>query len=106
MTDNKVSDTKRDSRNILSRREMYGMIAKEGRPLILKLIRLTDHKNANIALGALNKLIDKVLPNLRATEITGEEGASLTIKLIDGGYISRPVKTDAAPKTGVVSGQP
>ena len=104
MTKNKTSDTKRKGDKLLSRREMYNMIAKEGRPLIYKLFRLTDHPNANIALGAMNKLIDKVLPNLRATEVTGEEGAALTIKLIDGGYISRPVKTDDTPEKGAVSG--
>ena len=78
----------------MSKNAMYNMIAKEGETLIYKLFRLTDHPNANIALGALNKLIDKVLPNLKATQLSGEEGTKLIVNLIDGGYVSKPVKLE------------
>jgi hypothetical protein len=44
---------------------------------------MKNSKNDNARLGAANTIIDKVVPDLKATEFTGENGNEILIKILD-----------------------
>lgn len=60
----------------------YQKIAARSDEIFAVLFEKLHSKNENVALGAANKLIDKILPDLRATELTGEDHGPLLIRII------------------------
>ena len=68
--------------------------------LIDKIFKKAIKNGDQIMLKAIWSYID----GMPRQKIDADIDSSLIVNLIDGGYISRPVKTDAAPKAGVVSG--
>lgn len=50
---------------------------------MVKLMR--DGDNDNVKLGAARSILSKVLPDLKATELTGKDGKDLILKLIQYG---------------------
>ncbi len=61
---------------------VYQKVAIHTDKIIKTLIDKLDSGTESIALGAANKLIDKILPDLKATELTGEGNAPVVIKVI------------------------
>ena len=57
----------------------YQKIAIRSDRIIERLFELLEDRNPSTALGAANKLIDKILPDLKATELTGEDNGPLRI---------------------------
>ena len=80
----------------------YQKIAVKSDKIINKLFELLDSHNENIALGAANKLIDKILPDLRATELTGENNGPILIRIVPeiNGITDRPADQEL-PKTAI-----
>lgn len=68
---------------VLSRTALYNKLAAYTPQAIQALVSLLDSNNPSIRLGAANKIIDKVLPSLKATELTGEEGGAIKISIVD-----------------------
>ena len=61
---------------------VYQKIAIYTDKIINKLVGLLDSPTESIALGAANKLIDKILPDLRATEVTGEDRGPIRVIIV------------------------
>ena len=72
-----------------NRQGMYAKIAVRSDELIDKMFKLTESRNENVAMGAIKVLINKMLPDLKATELSGKDGESLTVKIIRD-YLSKP----------------
>ena len=51
----------------------YQKIAARSDRIIERLFELLESRNESTALGAANRLIDKILPDLKSTELTGED---------------------------------
>ncbi len=49
---------------------------------IAKIVELSHSKNPNVALGACNSILDRVLPKLTKNEMVDENGEQLFIPLI------------------------
>lgn len=64
-----------------SRRGLYAKLAGHGDRLLNEYLKMLDSRNESIRLGAANKLIDKILPDLKATELSSGENGPLTIKI-------------------------
>ena len=62
--------------------EIYQKLASHSDYLIEGLLALTESRNENIRLGALNTLIDKILPDKKATEVTGQDNGPILIKIV------------------------
>ena len=65
-----------------NRQGEYAKIAKLLPMAIKELEKLITHPNCNVRLGAINKVLDKCLPDLRATELRGEDNGPILIKII------------------------
>src|SRR3990167_7716292 len=51
----------------------YQKIAARSDRIIERLFELLESRNESTALGAANRLIDKILPDLKSNELTGED---------------------------------
>jgi hypothetical protein len=61
--------------------EMARPYAKAALETVFRL--LTEGDNDNVKLGAAKIILSKVLPDLKATELTGAGGSSFTINVIE-----------------------
>jgi cell division ATPase FtsA len=62
---------------IYSRRKIQRIIAARAPEILDALFEALQSKNASLKLGAAKILINKVLPDLKATELKAEDGKSL-----------------------------
>lgn len=67
---------------IPSRSAVYAKLAVHSDKAIKRLIELLDSKNENIRLGAINKILDKVVPDVRSIEVGGIEGKPLGVVIL------------------------
>lgn len=67
---------------IPSRSAIYGKLAVHSDTAIKRLIELLDSKNENIRLGAIHKVLDKVIPDVRSLEVGGVEGKPLGVVIL------------------------
>lgn len=68
--------------SVQSRSAIYNKLAVHSDRAIKELVKLLDSPNESIRLGAINKILDKVIPDVRSMELTGKDGESFTIKVI------------------------
>jgi len=89
-----------------SRRTLYKIIAS-GAPRVIKYLKdVVDGKQRSdpTRMGAARTLLGKVLPDMKATELTGKDGEQFEIQLIkDYLHVSKH-KGDVSPPTGSVEG--
>lgn len=81
MATQKTSDSKHPGP--MNRTGLYAYASKytkEAIDVLVEMMRTT--KNESLKLGAAKALLDKNLPDLKATEITGEDHGPLLIKII------------------------
>ena len=67
----------------MSKAQLYAYVqqySKEAVDVLLDIMR-SSH-NEGLKMGAAKGLLDKCIPDLRATEITGEEGGAVLVRLI------------------------
>ncbi len=68
---------------IPSRAETYHYVSKFSQEAIDVLVGIMrDSRNENLKMGAAKALLDKCIPDLKATEITGEQGGQILIRLV------------------------
>lgn len=80
---------------------LYQQLAAHAPEAIAKLVELMGSRNDNIALGAAKTLLAKVVPDLRTTQITGENGEPIKFNIISGAdYISALGKSLTASTAG------
>ena len=84
-----------------SRSATYAKIAVHTNKIINKLVELLDSRTESIALGAANKLIDKILPDLRATELTGEDHGPIKIIIVSENGAGNPIADQELPQATV-----
>ena len=80
---------------------VYQKIAIHTDKIINTLVALLDSRTESIALGAANKLIDKILPDLRATELTGENQGPIKIIIVTDNGAGNPVANQELSQTAV-----
>jgi hypothetical protein len=84
----------------------YQRIASKSDDIIGVLFAHLHSRNENISLGAAKTLINKILPDLKSTELTGKDGEpfTITVKLdVSGGYIPQVggvITSSTASSTG------
>lgn len=71
---------------VLSRNEMYGRIAARSEEIIDTLFAALKDRNMAVRLGAAKTLINKIIPDLKAMEISGDKDAPLKIVLTKDGF--------------------
>lgn len=64
------------------RQGLYAKVAVFGDDIIKGMIELTKSKNEGIRLAAYRELMNKLLPDIKAVELTGENGEQLTFKIV------------------------
>src|SRR3990167_7602791 len=84
----------------------YQKIAAKSDRIIGRLFELLESRNDNTALGAANKLIDKILPDLRATELTGEDQGPIKIIIVTDNGAGNPIANPELSQTAVDLRQP
>ncbi|MFZ5845293.1 MAG: hypothetical protein ACOY0S_02385 [Patescibacteria group bacterium] len=70
--------------------ELYSKIASRWDEILNVLFRHLHSRNEAISVGAAKVLINKILPDLKSTELVGKDGQPLTITVkldVAGGYI-------------------
>lgn len=66
-----------------SRQGLYALAAKHSKEAIETLLDLMRNaKMENTRLGAANALLNKALPDIKAMELTGNEGNSMVFKIV------------------------
>lgn len=73
----------------MSKQAMYNMVASRGRELIEGLFEDTYSKNPTVRISARKTLINKILPDLKATELVDNEGKPVPIYTIMANVIQR-----------------
>ena len=71
---------------IKPRSYFYRKIQKVGDELLDKTILMVNHKNPNVALGALKLLIERLLPALKSIEVKGDAKSPLRVFITKDGF--------------------
>lgn len=80
----KKSNVKKKTGGVIARAALYQHVSQYSKDAIDVLVDLM--KNAaqeSVRMGAAKALLDKALPDLKATEHTGEEGGPIEIRIIE-----------------------
>lgn len=78
---NPTETTEPIKRSTPSRQGEYARIATLLPTAIEKLGLLLESHNQAIQLGAVNKILDKCLPDIKSVEVSGTEGKDLEVKI-------------------------
>ncbi len=62
--------------------DVYNKVASHAYEVVEGLLELSKSKHPNIRLGAYNKLIDKIVPNLKSTELDVTDGVKLKFEVV------------------------
>src|SRR5260221_14665928 len=90
---------------VLSQQAIYSKIAIHTDKILTTIINLLDSRNEAIALGAAKILANKIIPDLRTTQITGENGEAIKLNIISGAdYVSALGKLTTASDTSPING--
>jgi hypothetical protein len=94
------------SGGVPNRRGEYAKVVKHSEKILNTLIGLLDSRNEGIRLGASKTLLGKILPDLKASEISGTDGGPIQLTVIaEGGYIPK-AREIASPSAGSVIALP
>lgn len=96
------SDTKETGGKPTIKRDMaYQKMASHFDEALAVIVKNLQSRNEAIALGAANKIIDKIVPNLKGVEITGADGEAIAFKIIAGAtYYAALDKSSTASTDG------
>lgn len=82
MAEDKVTN-ERKTPGPMNKAQLYSYVqqySREAVDVLLDIMRTT--RNEGMRMGAAKAVLDKCIPDLKATEITGEEGGAVLIRLI------------------------
>ena len=86
-----------------SRQELYNLLSvnvREAIELLLETMRTT--RNDSIRIGAINTILNKCLPDIKAVELTGENKEAIRVRIVvDNGLKpnDRPTNTELPQTT-------
>lgn len=67
----------------MSRAQLYAIVQSHSKEAIRTLVEIMNtSRNEGMRMGAAKAILDKCVPDLKATEITGENGGDVLIRLI------------------------
>ena len=69
----KTKNDKKKKGGVIGRSTLYSVISAHSKPAILRLVELMSSKNENVALGASKAILSKTIPDLKVTELKGDE---------------------------------
>ena len=85
----------------------YQTVSAKGQKIFETMVALLDDRNPLVRLGAAKALMNKILPDLKGIELTGEDGGPIRIRIISGGdYLSAIGKSLTASTAGTTYGSP
>jgi hypothetical protein len=88
-----------------SRQGEYAKVAAHEDKILQTLLDLLDHKNENVRLGAAKALFNKILPDRKAVELTGQNGEPIKLNIIAGrDYLSSIAVSTAASEGSTTYG--
>ena len=90
MEDNALSLPKGGS---ISKRSMRRQIQKYFPKILSCLVADLESKNPSVRVAAAKVLINKILPDLKATELSGQSGGHIKIELVDYGADTKDQST-------------
>ena len=105
MEDQPTNEASREGSNkIPSQQGLYSKIAAHSDKILETLFELLDSRNENIRMGAAKVLANKIIPDKRAIEVSGEGGDAIKIQIISYGdndplklYTNSPNETGPQP---------
>ena len=78
-----------------SQKGIYSKVAEHTDEILDVFFESLKSRNENVRFGAAKVLLNKLLPDLRSSEITGKDGEPFTVNIIRD-YLSKP-RADATP---------
>lgn len=92
---------------ITPRSVLYSRISKYVPKAIEAVVELLDSRNPSVRIAAARTILDRTLPELKAVEVTGENGEPIRLNIIAGrDYLSKLVKIDGTSTGSTVSTSP
>ena len=67
---------------IRSRSQLYAMFSPHAELAIETLVKACSNGNPSVRVGAAKTILAKLVPDLKSTEITGQDGQQFTINII------------------------
>ena len=67
---------------IKSRSQLYAMFSPHAELAIETLVKACSNGNPSVRVGAAKTILAKLVPDLKSTEITGQDGQQFTINII------------------------
>lgn len=68
---------------VVKREDVYQYVSKFSQEAVDTLIEIMrTSRNEALKMGAAKTLLDKCIPDLKATEVTGEQGGAVLVRLI------------------------
>lgn len=81
-------DREAKKRGIPNRGSLYNVVGRERKKILNTLFELLDSHNENVRLGAARTLLNKLLPDLKATDINAGGAEPIRLNIIKGnGFI-------------------
>lgn len=81
-----------------TRTNLYAKVARHIPKAIDVLVALLDSRNEGIRMGAAKEIINKGLPDLKAMEVTGENGEPIRLIINAGnGFLPATLSVNASP---------
>ena len=77
----KTSNGKPKTGGVTPRSAIYSIISGKRVLILDTVLELLTSRNESIRLGAVKVLINKLIPDLKSTEITGVDGADLKLEI-------------------------
>ena len=73
-----------------STRKIKRRIRDRADEILAVLFEQLHSRNPSVAIAAARTLLNKILADLKATELTGEEGKSIRVEIVDYGSKDKP----------------
>lgn len=80
---NKQSKAESKIQGVPKRTNIYARVSKYSPRAIKRLVQLLESSNESVALGAVKVILDKVLPDLRASEPRERNEEPIEIRIVE-----------------------
>jgi hypothetical protein len=82
MNDEEKNNVETKTGGIKSRQQLYAMFSPHAELAIETLVKACSNGNPSVRVGAAKTILAKLVPDLKSTEITGQDGQQFTINII------------------------
>jgi hypothetical protein len=82
MNDKENTSVEKNKGGIKSRQQLYAMFSPHAELAIETLVKACSNGNPSVRVGAAKTILAKLVPDLKSTEILGQDGQQFTINII------------------------